>query len=77
MYSLGGPGYIVFASYSAAILICGGSGISFGISIAQELVQRDLEGTSGVRCVELMWVVQDPGKQRRLFDLHKANILAF
>ena len=61
---LGGPGYTVYASYSAALFICGGSGISFGLSTVQELVQRDIEGRSRVKFVELIWVVQDPGKQR-------------
>jgi hypothetical protein len=60
---LGGPGYTVYASYSAAIFFCGGSGISFGLSTVQELVQRDLERTSRVKFIELIWCVQDPGKQ--------------
>ena len=54
----------MYASYSAAVFICGGSGISFGLATTQELVQRDLEGTSRVKFVELVWIVQDPGGWR-------------
>jgi len=65
----GGPGYIVYANYSAAIFFCGGSGISFGLSTIQDLVQRDLEGTSRIRFVELIWVVQDPASLVPLISL--------
>jgi hypothetical protein len=68
----------VYASYSAAVFICGGSGISFGLSAVQELVQRHLEGTSRVEVIELIWIVQDPGKQRTSSMKNEtANILAF
>jgi len=59
---IGGPGHSVFASYSAAVFVVGGSGISFGLSTVQELVQRDLEGASRVKVIELIWCVQDHGK---------------
>lgn len=52
----------MFASYSAAVFVCGGGGISFGLSAVQDLVQKDLEGTSRVKVIELIWTIQDPGK---------------
>src|SRR5271170_1668181 len=64
---IGGPGHSVFASYSAAVFVVGGSGISFGLSTVQELVQRDLEGASRVKVIELIWCVQDHGKSYSQF----------
>jgi ferric-chelate reductase len=61
----GGPGHSVFASYSAAVFVVGGSGISFALSAAQELVQRDVENGSRVKVIELIWCVQDHGEQPR------------
>ena len=57
----GGPGHSVFASYSAAVFVVGGSRISFGLSAAQELVRRDVENASRVKVIELIWCVHDRG----------------
>lgn len=56
----GGPGHSVFASYSAAVFVVGGSGITFALSALQDLVRVDLEGASRVKVIELVWSVQDP-----------------
>jgi ferric-chelate reductase len=53
--TVGGPGHTVFSSFSGALLVVGGSGISFGLAAAQELVQRAVQGTSNVRTIELVW----------------------
>lgn len=63
---VGGSGHTVFASYSAAVFVCGGSGISFALSAVQELVQKNMEGKSRVKIIELIWSVQDPGKSSQL-----------
>lgn len=34
-------------------------------------MKRDLEGTSRVKFIELIWIVQDPGKHRQFFDAAK------
>lgn len=57
----------MFASYSAAVFIVGGSGISFALAAVQDLIQEDLKGRSRVKVIELIWVVQDPG-MRSLFQ---------
>ena len=57
----GGPGHTIYASFSGALFLCGGSGISFGLAALQELVQKDLEVTSRVKAIELIWCIQDPG----------------
>ncbi|EGN94416.1 hypothetical protein SERLA73DRAFT_114632 [Serpula lacrymans var. lacrymans S7.3] len=56
----GGPGHSVFASYSAAIFVVGGSGITFALAALQDLLQRDAEGASRVKIIEVIWSVQDP-----------------
>jgi ferric-chelate reductase len=61
----GGPGHSVFESYSAAVFVCGGSGISFGLSAVQDLVQKDIEGASRLKVIELIWSIQDPGEHTK------------
>lgn len=56
----GGPSRMMFESFSAAILVCGGSGIAFGIAMAQDIVEKELKGQSRVKYVEVIWVCQDP-----------------
>jgi len=55
----GGPGHQVFASYSAAVFVVGGSGISYAIAAILEIVQQDIKGASRVKHIELIWFVQD------------------
>ncbi|KAJ6558682.1 hypothetical protein B0H10DRAFT_1846647 [Mycena sp. CBHHK59/15] len=55
----GGPGFAMFNSYSAALFVVGGSGITFALSAVQELIQQDLRGESRVKVIELIWAVQD------------------
>ncbi|KAL0579891.1 hypothetical protein V5O48_002138 [Marasmius crinis-equi] len=56
----GGPGHRVFSSFSAAVFIAGGSGITFSLSAVQELVRQDLAGQSRIKLIHLVWTVQDP-----------------
>jgi hypothetical protein len=56
----GGPQQTVFSSFSAAVFIAGGSGITFALSAVQDLVQKDLRGASRVKFIELIWIVPDP-----------------
>ncbi|KAJ7489400.1 hypothetical protein FB451DRAFT_1337155 [Mycena latifolia] len=55
----GGPGFVMFNSFSAALFVAGGSGITFALGAIQELIQQDLRGKSRVRVIELVWVIQD------------------
>lgn len=59
---LGGPGHTLFASFSGALFVAGGSGITFALSAVQDLVQKDLRGESRLKSIELVWIVQDPCK---------------
>ncbi|KZT71970.1 hypothetical protein DAEQUDRAFT_723603 [Daedalea quercina L-15889] len=56
----GGPGHALVSSFSGAMLVAGGSGITYALSTAQEIVQKSTEGASRSRVVELVWSVTDP-----------------
>ena len=58
---IGGPGHRVFSSFSGAVVVAGGSGITFALSVIQDLIQKDLNSESRVKVLELIWIVQDPG----------------
>ncbi|GJF00186.1 iron reductase [Phanerochaete sordida] len=51
----GGPGFTNLSSFSGAIIFCGGSGISYGLAVAQELLQRAARGESNILTIELVW----------------------
>ncbi|KAJ3823188.1 ferric reductase like transmembrane component-domain-containing protein [Lentinula raphanica] len=55
----GGLGNCMIPSFSAATFVCGGSGITLATSAMQELIQKDLNGESRVKSIELIWTVQD------------------
>jgi hypothetical protein len=46
------------------VLVVGGSGITFGLSVVKDLVEKDLKGKSSVKVIELIWSVPDPGKPK-------------
>jgi len=56
----GGPGHTIFSSFSAAVFVAGGSGITYALAALQDLVQKDLAGQSRVKVIELVWTVPDP-----------------
>ncbi|KAF7419392.1 hypothetical protein PC9H_001981 [Pleurotus ostreatus] len=70
----GGPGHAIWASYSAAVFIVGGSGITFALSAIQELIQKDLDGASRVKAIELVWMVQDPASLTPLLPMFNMMI---
>ena len=59
-FGAGGPQHAVFSSFSAAVFVAGGSGITFVLSAIQDLVQKDLCGASRVKTIELIWIVPNP-----------------
>ncbi|KAJ7621187.1 hypothetical protein FB45DRAFT_928616 [Roridomyces roridus] len=70
----GGPGHAMFHSYSAAVFVCGGSGISFALSAIQDLIAQDLRGRSRVKLVELIWSVQDAAALLPMYQLFNSLI---
>ncbi|KAH9935347.1 ferric reductase like transmembrane component-domain-containing protein [Fomitopsis serialis] len=65
----GGPGHAVVTSYSGAMLVSGGSGITYALATAQEILQKSAEGASRSRVVELVWSVTDPAGLKPLLPL--------
>ena len=59
---VGGPGDTLLASFSGVLLVVGGSGISYGLSAAEELVRKATEGTSTVAVLDLVWCVRYSGE---------------
>ncbi|CAE6461442.1 unnamed protein product [Rhizoctonia solani] len=55
----GGPGSTIPSSFSSALVVVGGSGITFGTSTVEELVAAAENGCTRIKYVELVWVVQD------------------
>ncbi|KZT71208.1 hypothetical protein DAEQUDRAFT_750102 [Daedalea quercina L-15889] len=56
----GGPGHAIVTSFSGAMLVAGGSGITYALSTVQELVTKGVESASRTRVVELVWCITDP-----------------
>jgi len=71
---IGGTGHTVFASYSTALFIVGGSGISFALSSIQELIRRDNKAASRIKSVDLVWSVQDHASLTPLIPAFNALI---
>ncbi|TBU28196.1 incomplete iron reductase [Dichomitus squalens] len=71
----GGPGHAIFSSFSGAMFVAGGSGITFALAAVQDLVKKDLEYRSRVRAMELVWCIQDPAALGPLLPLF-ASLLA-
>jgi len=56
----GGPGYTLYTAYSGAVLVAGGSGISYVMSILDDMLQKHANGKSHIRVIEVIWSVIDP-----------------
>jgi len=55
----GGVGNTMMDSYSGAVFVVGGSGITFALSAITDLVQKDVRGSSRLKVIHLIWCVQD------------------
>jgi len=55
----GGVGNTMMDSYSGAVFVVGGSGITFALSSITDLVQKDVRGLSRLKVIHLIWCVQD------------------
>ncbi|KAM6502977.1 hypothetical protein JOM56_002954 [Amanita muscaria] len=70
----GGPGHAIFASYSSVVMVVGGSGITFGLSVIQDLVQKDLQAQSRVKAMHLIWMIQSPDAITPMLPLFTALV---
>jgi hypothetical protein len=62
-FSQGGPGYTLYTAYSGAVLVAGGSGISYVMSVLDDMLRKHANGMSHVRVIEVIWSVMDPGER--------------
>lgn len=60
---------MMFASFTAALFIAGGSGISFVLAALKELIQKDLQGACRIKALEVVWVTQQQSSLNPLFDV--------
>ncbi|KAI0699734.1 iron reductase [Cerioporus squamosus] len=65
----GGPGYTIPSSFFGAVFFAGGSGISYGLSGVQELLEQAKSGLGNVCYVDLVWSVHHPDCVRPIFPL--------
>ncbi|WVR03427.1 hypothetical protein IAU60_000418 [Kwoniella sp. DSM 27419] len=57
----GGPSSTVFASFAGIVLITGGSGITYGLSMLEDLIRKASEGHVRASSVHLVWVCKTYG----------------
>jgi len=62
VYLEGGPGYTLYTAYSGAVLVAGGSGISYVMSVLDDILRKHADGKSRVCVIEVIWSVMDPGE---------------
>ncbi|KEP48010.1 ferric reductase NAD-binding domain protein [Rhizoctonia solani 123E] len=56
----GGPGNTLFASSSGLLLVLGGSGITFGFSVLEDIIAKKASGDARTMCISFVWAVQQP-----------------
>ncbi|KAG2143176.1 hypothetical protein BD769DRAFT_1625727 [Suillus cothurnatus] len=61
----GGVGHTIMSSYSGAMFVVGGSGVSFALSAVPDLIQA----RTNVKIVDIVWSVQDPSSLTPLLPL--------
>ena len=62
LLSPGGPGYTLYTAYSGAVLVAGGSGISYVMGVLDDMLRNHANGKSRLRFIEVIWSISDPGK---------------
>ncbi|KAL1413752.1 hypothetical protein Q8F55_001534 [Vanrija albida] len=62
----GGPGNTLPASFTSIVLFAGGSGLSYAMGMAHDLVERSRTGAIAARTIDLVWSVRAEGTARPL-----------
>lgn len=71
--SAGGPGHAVISSFSGAMIVAGGSGITYALSTVEDLLESRAAGAGRTRVVELVWSVQNPCRH----NLHPCRLYEY
>lgn len=70
----GGIGHTMMDTFSGALFVAGGSGITFALASIQELIQKDVAGRSNVKVIELVWCVQNAGSMMTMLPTFSSLI---
>ena len=70
---LGGTGPVILASFASAVIVVGGSGVTFATSAVEELIAQAEVGCARTRVIELVWVVQEHSKLHSIYCSIKAD----
>ncbi|ODN75812.1 hypothetical protein L202_05812 [Cryptococcus amylolentus CBS 6039] len=55
----GGPGPLVMASYSSVLLVSGGSGVTFALSVLDDLIKKAFMGHCRAKTIHFVWVCKN------------------
>jgi ferric-chelate reductase len=70
-FFLGGPGHTIFASYTSVLLIGAGSGITFPLGVARDLLHKAYAGQVRATTVDLVWIIRTQDIARPMIqELH-------
>jgi ferric-chelate reductase len=56
----GGPGHMMYAGFDVALFVADGSGITYALGCAWDVVQKAADGRARTKVVKLVWVVRKP-----------------
>jgi ferric-chelate reductase len=69
--STGGVGNTIIPSYSGAMFVVGGGGVTFALSAVQDLVRSG--NLSNVTDIDIIWCIADPGLFVSFLPVHGAQ----
>jgi ferric-chelate reductase len=56
----GGPGHTMYAEFDVALFVADGSGITYALECAWDVIQKAADGRARTKVVKLVWVVREP-----------------
>ncbi|KLO15167.1 hypothetical protein SCHPADRAFT_871410 [Schizopora paradoxa] len=62
----GGLADVVLTNYTAALLVAGGSGITFSLGLVEDMVQKASRFQTNLRIIHLVWIVKNHTNYRAL-----------
>ncbi|QRV87155.1 Ferric reductase like transmembrane component [Ceratobasidium sp. AG-Ba] len=68
----GGTGPVILASFHSAVIVTGGSGVTFATSSVEEMIVQAENGCARTRNIELIWVVQEHNSAAPLLPVFAA-----
>ncbi|TDL20532.1 hypothetical protein BD410DRAFT_366096 [Rickenella mellea] len=68
----GGLGHMLLHSYTGALIVAGGSGISFSLCVLEDLTQKVISGAATTQFIDFVWAVQDKSSLIPLLSTFKS-----